>query len=49
MEIVTENLSEVDTKNVETYILGDLNKNVWQTGNYVFQKQKFAFMSFNTE
>ena len=39
MEIVTENLSKVDTNNLETYILGDFNKNVWQNGHYVFQKQ----------
>ena len=38
MEIFNENLSKVDTNNVETYILGDFNKSVWQNGHYVFQK-----------
>ena len=28
----------VDTSNVETYILGDFNINLWQNGHYVFQK-----------
>ena len=48
MEIFNENLSKVDTNNVETYILGDFNINLWQNGHYVFQKQ-FAFMSFSRE
>ena len=39
MEIFNENLSKVDTNNVETYILGDFNINLWQNGHYVFQKQ----------
>ena len=38
MEIFNENLSKVDTNNVETYILGDFNINLWQNGHYVFQK-----------
>ena len=38
MEIFYENLHKVDTKNVETYILGDFNINLWQNGNYVFRK-----------
>ena len=38
MEIFNENLRKVDTKNVETYILGDFNINLWQNGHYVFQK-----------
>ena len=36
MEIL--NLSKVDTNNIETYLLGDFNKNLWQNGHYVFQK-----------
>ena len=39
MEILNENLSKVDTNNVETYILGDFNINLWQNGHYVFQKR----------
>ena len=35
MEIFNENLSKVDTNNVETYILGDFNINLWQNGHYV--------------
>ena len=40
MESFNENLSKVDTNNVETYILGDLNINIylWQNGHYVSQK-----------
>ena len=38
VEIFNENLSKVDTINVETYILGNLNINLWQNGNYIFQK-----------
>ena len=38
MEIFNENLSKVETNNVETYILGDFNINLWQNGHYVFQK-----------
>ena len=38
MEILNENLSKVDTNILETYILGDFNKNLWQNGHYVFQK-----------
>ena len=41
MEIFNENLSKVDTNNVETYILGDFNINLWQNGHYVFQKHNF--------
>ena len=41
MEIFNENLSKVDTNNVETYILGDLNINLWQNGHYIFQKHNF--------
>ena len=37
MEIFNENLSTVDTNDVETYILGDFNINLWQNGDYVFQ------------
>ena len=39
MVIFNKNLSKADTKNVETYILGDFNINFWQNGYYVFQKQ----------
>ena len=38
MEIFNENLSKVDTSNVETYILAGFNINLWQNGHYVFQK-----------
>ena len=38
MEIFNESLSKVDTNNVETYILGDFNINLWHHGHYVFQK-----------
>ena len=38
MEIFNENLSKVDSNNVETYILGDFNINLWQNSHYVFQK-----------
>ena len=41
MEIFNENLSKADTNNVETYILGDFNKNLWQNSHYVFQKHNF--------
>ena len=41
MEIFKENLSKVDTNNVETYILHDFNINLWQNGHYVFQKHNF--------
>ena len=41
MEIFNENLSNIDTNNVETYILDDFNKNLWQNGHYVFQKHNF--------
>ena len=50
MEILNENLSKVDTNNIETYILGDFNENLWQNGHYVLQKlvlQQFAFMPFS--
>ena len=40
MEIFNENLSKVDTNNVETYILGDFNINLWENG-HVFQKDNF--------
>ena len=33
MEIFNENLSKVDTNNVETYFLGDFNVNLWQNGH----------------
>ena len=48
MEIFNENLSKVDTNNVETYILGDFNINLWQNG-HCFPKTQFAFMSFSPE
>ena len=38
IEIFNENLSTVDTNNVETYNLGDFSKNLWQNGHCVFQK-----------
>ena len=38
MEIFDENLSKVDTNNIEIYILGDFKINLWQNGYYVFQK-----------
>ena len=38
MEIFNENLSKVETNNIETYIIGDFNINLWQNGHYVFQK-----------
>ena len=38
MEIFNENLSKVDTNNVETYILGDFNINLWQNGHNSFLK-----------
>ena len=41
MEIFNENLSKVDKNNVETYILGYFNINLWQNGHYVFQKHNF--------
>ena len=41
MEIFNENLSKVNTTNIETYILGDFNINLWQNGDYVFQKHNF--------
>ena len=41
MEIFSENLSKVDTNNIETYILGDFNIYLWQNGHYVFQKHNF--------
>ena len=41
MEIFNENLSKVDTNNVETYILGDFNINLWQNARHVFQKHNF--------
>ena len=31
-------MSKVDTNNVETYIRGDFNINLWQNSHYVFQK-----------
>ena len=37
MKIFNETLSKVDINNVKTYILGDLNKYLWQNGQYVFQ------------
>ena len=36
--IFNENLSKVDTNNVEIYILGDFNINLWHNGHYVFQE-----------
>ena len=44
IEIFNENLSKVDTNNVETYILGDFNINLWQNG-HCFPKTQLAFMS----
>ena len=41
MKIFNENLSKEDTKNVETYILGDFNLNFWWNDHYVFQKHNF--------
>ena len=38
MKTFNENLSKVDTNNVETYILGNFNINLWQNGHNVFQK-----------
>ena len=37
MEDFNENLSKVDTNNVEMYILGVFNINLWQNGRYIFQ------------
>ena len=37
-EIFNENWSKVDTNNIETYFLGDLNINLWQSSHYVFKK-----------
>ena len=39
--IFNENLSKVDTNNVEIYILGEFNINLWRNGHYVFQKHNF--------
>ena len=41
MEIFNENLSKVDTNNVDMDILGDFNVNLRQNVHYVFQKQNF--------
>ena len=41
VEIFNEHLSKVGTNNIETYILGDFNINLWQNGHYVFQKHNF--------
>ena len=38
LEIFCENLSKVDTNNIETYIFGNFKINLWQNGRYVFQK-----------
>ena len=38
MEIFNGSLSKVDTNNVEIYILGDFNINLWHNGHYVFQE-----------
>ena len=38
MESFNENLSKVDKNNVETYITGDFNINLWQNGHYLLQK-----------
>ena len=46
MEIFNENVYKVDTNNVQTYILGDFNINLWQNGHYVFQKHNFHSFSF---
>ena len=48
MEILNENLSKVETNNIKTYILGDLNINLWQNG-HCLPKTQFAFMSFSPE
>ena len=37
---------KLDTNNVQTYILGDFNINLWQNGHYVFQKHNF--LSFHS-
>ena len=47
-EIFNENLSKVDTNNLETYILGDFNINLWQNG-HCCPKRQFAFMSISPE
>ena len=36
MGIINENVSKVDTNNVEVYILGDFNINLWHNNQYVF-------------
>ena len=36
MDILNENDSKVNTNNVETYILGDFNINLWQNGYCMF-------------
>ena len=36
IEIFNENLSKANTNNIEIYILGDFNINLWQNGHYVF-------------
>ena len=41
MEIFNENMSKVDTNNVEINILGDFSISLWQNGHYVFQKHNF--------
>ena len=49
MEVFNKTLSKVNTSNVEMYIVGDFNKNLWQNGHYFFQKIYFAFMSISPE
>ena len=46
MKIFNENVYKVDTNNVQIYILGDFNINLWQNGYYVFQKHNF--LSFHS-
>ena len=36
MDTFNENLSKVDTNNIDIYILVDFNINLWQNGLYVF-------------
>ena len=38
MEVLNENVSKVDTNNVEMSVLGDFNINLWQNDHYVFHK-----------
>ena len=50
MEIFNENLSKIDTGNVEIYPLGDFNINLWQNQHYFFQKQNLlSCQSFSND